>query len=179
MYFANWLGHVAALAAVEWRNYGLGIPPQYQTRTAQAELLQVRRGVFRGSARLSCRKGCQRPVVHGGVHPRYGTLQPDIFGEGRGGQCGCGTGLWSAFAATRGKRCGSGGGVHRGWAAGAVSDGCVLFQSRYPARNATSGCERTRSAARTCQTSEAAARASPCVCQPLEARRCSGSLAAV
>ena len=120
---------------------GLGFPPQSQTRTTQAELLKVRRGVFRGSARLSRRHRCKGQIVHGGVHPRYGPLQPNIRGQGHGGWCGCGSRLWHTSSATGGERLGSGDGIHRWWVAGAVSDGSILFPSRYPACNATSGCE--------------------------------------
>jgi len=73
------LAAVRGAIAVDWAGYSLAIPSQSQTRPAPVELLQVRRRNVHRSARLPRGHGCQGTVLHGGLHPRNGHLQPPVF----------------------------------------------------------------------------------------------------
>lgn len=137
------VSHVNGSVAVDLAAYGVEIPAEFEFRAAQAELLKVRRGIFRGRPWLPRWQGCQGQIVHGGLHPRHGPLQPGVFQQGQGDCRKCGSCAWRASTAKQRhwswswSTCS---GVCGGRSAGAHSDACFLFPARFPA-DATSGGE--------------------------------------
>jgi hypothetical protein len=145
-----WLLTEDTAQALHLAGYGMAIPPQSQIRAAQAELLQVRRRDFHRRSWFPRGHGCKGQIVHGGLHPRHGPLQPDVFQPGRcgGRECG-GDSRRSSGARQRNRACGGDAcfGVHGWWAGGLYAD--APHSSR--ARDSTSGCERACSAAAACR----------------------------